>query len=149
MTHPQCSAVSGTPLQAIVQQAIMAHPHFKGSATLAFGLAGAALKAIPAVPQAVGMREALEDVSNWLEGCLQCKTWSWDGLQRDAAEGALNEARSALALRRQQPDPQAVLSPDWERLAWDWQQRAFRAEKALADAGLALSRPNQPTQRTP
>jgi hypothetical protein len=35
-----------------MQQAIMAHPFFEGSATLAFGLAGAAMKAIPAVPQA-------------------------------------------------------------------------------------------------
>jgi hypothetical protein len=42
------ASVSDTPLQAIVQQAIMAHPHFEGSAALAFGLAGAALKAIAA-----------------------------------------------------------------------------------------------------
>jgi len=47
-------------------------------------------------PQSSSMRTALEDISNWLEGCLQCKTWSWDGLQRDAAEAALKEARAAL-----------------------------------------------------
>jgi hypothetical protein len=51
MTVQHSSAGSDTPLQAIVQQAIMAHPHFEGSATLAFGLAGAALKAMPSEPQ--------------------------------------------------------------------------------------------------
>jgi hemerythrin superfamily protein len=53
-------------------------------------------------PQAPSMRAALEDISNWLEGCLTCKTWSWDGLQRDAAEKALEDARAALALLRPQ-----------------------------------------------
>jgi hypothetical protein len=50
-TEPQTpsnpTAERDVPLQAKVQQAIMAHPHFEGSATLAFGLAGAALKATP------------------------------------------------------------------------------------------------------
>ena len=52
---------------------------------------------MPSAAQAPSMREALEDVSNWLEGCLTCKTWAWDGLQREAAEQALAEAKTALA----------------------------------------------------
>ncbi len=43
MTEPQKTDVQ---LQAHVQQAIMAHPFFKGSAVLAFGLAGSAVKAV-------------------------------------------------------------------------------------------------------
>lgn len=43
---PAAPIETDTPLQAVMQQAIMAHPHFEGSATLAFGLAGAALKAL-------------------------------------------------------------------------------------------------------
>jgi hypothetical protein len=43
-------------------------------------------------------RGPLESVSWWLEGCLNCKTWHWDGLQREAAEQALNEAHTALAM---------------------------------------------------
>jgi hypothetical protein len=55
------------------------------------------LRAIIASAQAV-TRGPLESVSWWLEGCLNCKTWHWDSLQREAAEQALNEARAALAL---------------------------------------------------
>lgn len=59
-------------------------------------------KTTPDEPQQSRVRAALEDVSNWLEGCLHCRTWSWDGMQRDAAEAALAEAQAALALTRPQ-----------------------------------------------
>jgi hypothetical protein len=60
------------------------------------------------------LRIALEDTANWLEGCLQCKSWDWDGLQRDAAEQALKDAREALAVTRPQLDAGAGPHPSHE-----------------------------------
>jgi hypothetical protein len=119
MTHPQCSADTGDAIEALAEKF---QQHWQGGGhaytrpwnngtdkDCVHGLPRQAdffrqlaRIAIPGEPQEVGMRAALEDVSNWLEGCLQCKTWSWDGLQRDAAEAALAEAQAALALSRPQ-----------------------------------------------
>lgn len=40
-------------------------------------------------------RKALEEADFWLEGALNCKEWSWDEHQHDAASGSLQRIRAA------------------------------------------------------
>lgn len=41
---------------------------------------------------------AAKEADFWLEGALQCKSWHWDGDQREAAEFALARLRSAVGV---------------------------------------------------
>jgi len=46
------------------------------------------------------MKEAHETsgiVNIWLKSCIECKDWSWDADQHEAAKGSLDFANQALA----------------------------------------------------
>lgn len=51
----------------------------------------------PAGSDKPAWRDAMQSVVWWLEGCLKCETWSWDGQQREAAEDAVKAANAVMA----------------------------------------------------
>ncbi len=67
------------------------------------------------------------DALNWLEGCLKCKTWTWDGLQREAAENALARAREAAQCSAASAEAATPLEPTEAMLdaARDWSIKKY------------------------
>lgn len=43
------------------------------------------------------LRKALTHSNHWVEAALECKNWTWDADQREAAEMSVAEARTVLA----------------------------------------------------
>jgi hypothetical protein len=139
MTHHHSSA-DNVQLQAKMQQAIMAHPFFEGSATLAFGLAGAAMKAIPAVPQTVQVAAA--------------NAGAFEQVFRDACDEAHcaydNEALLSAIKGLREGTPQTL--PDVEAIhnaiaqALLVEGLTFSGVRRAARATLALSRPQRVPQ---
>lgn len=46
------------------------------------------------------LREVLTDTTAWLECCLKCKDWRWDGDQRAAAEECVTTALTTISERK-------------------------------------------------
>jgi hypothetical protein len=61
-------------------------------------------------------RKPMQSVVWWLEGCLKCKTWHWDGDQREAAEDALKEAQAVLTAPRTPAGVEDLIKEAWEVL---------------------------------
>jgi len=51
----------------------------------------------PDPSQSGAVKEALEDVVEWLHAALTCKEFDWDSDQRELAEDSVEAARAALA----------------------------------------------------